>query len=114
MFPSWKLLAQAQDCRRAGRRHSTEEKEGGFHGEGRRPAKPLFGGGRLGGCACPAVSREHSQLYWGPAPLAATAHPPMLTNTSLPANRHRPLLGHMLNGVGPMGSQACLQGILSP
>ena len=50
----------------------------------------------------------------GTCPLTATAHPPMLTNTSLPANRHRPLLGHMLNGVGPMGSQARLQGILSP
>lgn len=39
---------------------------------------------------------------------------PMLTNTSLPANGHRPLLGHMLNGAGPVGSQACVQGILSP
>lgn len=115
MFPSWKLLAQAQDCRRAGRRHSTEEKEGGFHGEGRRPAKPLSGGGRLDGCACPRVRREHSLIALvGTCPLTATAHPPMLTNTSLPANRHRPLLGHMLNGVGPMGSQARLQGILSP
>lgn len=62
------------------------------------------------------VSTEHSQPQWEPAPfqLPHSAQPPVLTNTSLPANGHRPLLGHMVNGMGPMGSQTCLQGILSP
>lgn len=46
-----------------------EEKEGCLHGEGEGPAKPLFGGGGMCGCAPGLrVSREHSQLWWEPAP----------------------------------------------